>query len=181
MELEEFQSNCNSKKCLKQGNRFDSKTCVRTSKQINCHKAYERLEQKRKDSYKTDRSDRDEQYEFDNEVWIRDTGESKGETSTRENWKRYCRIWAILTPDEKQYVESNFDGIWSNETLDIAHIRPKSTAIKDKKNIENVVLIGRGFHRRLTDLEHPITGKPILNNEAVLWLESARDRKRKIF
>ena len=46
MELSEFQENCNNKKCLRK-QRWDSKTCIRSSKQINCYKSYERQEAKK--------------------------------------------------------------------------------------------------------------------------------------
>ena len=180
MDLEEFQSNCNSKKCLKQGNRYDSKTCVRSSKQMNCHKAFERLNNKRVEKWDKNKEDWNEQAEFDNEVWLRDTGEAKGETSKRENWKKYCRIWNLLLPEEQKWLEENDEELHFNSKLEIAHIKARSIAPKDIKNIDNVVLIGNCFHRRLTDMIHPITKGNISNDQVRIWLESARDKKRKI-
>jgi hypothetical protein len=82
MELEEFQENCNKKKCLKH-QRYDSKTCVRESKQINCHKSYIRLENKKIQMYKDTKQEWEEQFDIDNEVWLRDAHESKGKESKR--------------------------------------------------------------------------------------------------
>lgn len=177
MELEEFQSNCNNKKCLKR-QRYDSKTCTRESKQINCHKSYIRLEAKKIEMYKQTKQEFTDQYDIDNEVWLRDTNESKGKESKRDNWKLYCRIWRILTLAEKKLLEDTSDDLWMNKDLDVAHIKPKSTHIKEKQDLNNLVLIGRFFHRRLTDLKDPITGDDISNKDAVKWLEQARDGKR---
>jgi hypothetical protein len=178
MELEEFKEHCNKKKCLKH-QRYDSKTCFRESKQINCHKSYIRLETKKIQLYKETKEEWGKQAEFDNQVWLRDSGKDKGSDAIRKDWYNFCKIWKILTPGEKATVMDDPENHVA-ESLDIAHIKPKSTALSEKHDLNNVVLVSRLFHRRLTDLVHPITKIPITNDEARLWLESARDGKRKI-
>lgn len=174
MELEEFQFNCNKKKCLKH-QRWDSKTCMRESKQLNCYKSYTRLENKKIEMYKQVKKEWEEQASFDNEIWLRDTGESKGDSSKRDNWKNYCRLWKSLTIEERNYLEKNYkEELWINKDLDIAHIKPKSINIEDKDNIENVILIGRWFHRRLTDMIHPVYNKTISQIEIEEILNNAK-------
>lgn len=177
MELEEFQESCNNKKCLKRV-RYDAKTCWKTSKQTNCFKSYTRLESKKVEKRQQNKQDWNEQADFDNEVWLRDTGEVKGNSSTRENWQRYCRLWQVLTPDEKIYLENYDDELFLNSKLEIAHIKPKSTHGSERKALENVVLVSHSFHRRLTDMLHPVTKKHISSSEVQQWLESARDKIR---
>jgi hypothetical protein len=176
MELEEFKTNCLNKICLKR-QRFDSKTCVRESKQLNCYKSYTRLEDKKSKQWDQNKNDWDAQAEFDNSIWIRDTGEPKGEKSERDNWYKFCRIWKILTPQEKSYVECDPE-IWIAKKLEIAHIKPRSTNPDKIKDVENVVLISHLFHTRLTQLLHPIYKTPITNDEAESWLFYALKGKR---
>lgn len=178
MELEEFQNSCNSKKCLKR-QRFDEKTCIRKTKQLNCFKAYTRSEQKKVDSRQEQEEEWREQLEFDNQVWMRDGGEVKGSESRRDNWKQFCRIWNILNPQERESLNHDLE-IGFNSKLEIAHIIARSEDPSKKKDLNNVVLIGAVFHRRLTDMIHPITKEPISKEEVTKWLESARDRKRYI-
>ena len=178
MEIEEFKENCKNKKCLRRL-RFDSKTCVRESKQLNCFKSWSRLEAKKIELYKQTKEEWSLQADFDKEVWLRDAGEEKGNKSVREQWWKFCKIWKILTEQERRVVLDDPE-VHIGETLDIAHIKPKSTAITEKHDLNNVVLISRLFHRRLTDLVHPVDKTPITNNDAKVWLESARDGKRKI-
>jgi hypothetical protein len=178
MELEEFKENCNKRKCLKH-QRYDSKTCFRESKQINCHKSYIRLETKKIQLYKETKEEWGKQADFDNEVWLRDAGQDKGGKSVRQEWWKFCKIWKILTEEERSIVMDDSE-VHIAETLDIAHIKAKSIAISEKHDLNNVVLVSRLFHRRLTDLIHPVNKTPITNNQAMIWLTSARDGKRKI-
>lgn len=178
MELEEFKESCKNKKCLRRL-RFDSKTCVRESKQINCFKSWSRLETKKTEKYKNRNELWKQEFEFLDEVWIRDAGEKKGSQASRKQWWKFCKIWKILTESERTIVMDD-EEVHVAEDLDVAHIKPKSTAITEKYDLNNVVLISRLFHRRLTDLVHPVYKTPISNDDAKIWLESARDGERKI-
>lgn len=169
MEFEEFKKNCNSKKCLRRL-LYNEKTCIRESKQINCHKSYMRQLKKKKEK------ENEEESFFENEVWEFYTGSKKGNTSHRKDWKQFCRIWRILTNEEKNYLENEDDDFWIKaNVLDVAHIKPRSIDILNVKNIENVVLISRVFHERLTNLLHPVYKTPISNEEVEAWLIKARD------
>lgn len=176
MELEEFKAVCNSKKCLKR-QRYEEKTCSRESKQTNCWKAYERLEAKKVQTFEEQKEEWKEQEDFNNEIWLRDTGEKKGDSSKRDNWKNYCRIWKILSNEEKSYLENNDEELFLNSKLEVAHIKAKSIDLENKYNIENCVLIGHTFHRRLTDMIHPVYKTPISSGEVEIWLNSAKNGK----
>lgn len=178
MELEDFKSNCNNKKCLKH-QRYDSKTCIRESKQLNCFKSWSRQETKKQISFENSSEIWQKETDFLDSVWFRDAGEPKGNSASRENWIKFCKIWKILNEKEKMIVLQD-EEYYTAKDLDVAHIKPKSTAINEKYDINNVVLVSRLFHRRLTDLLHPVNKNRISNEEARLWLESARDGKRKI-
>lgn len=174
MELEEFKNNCNNKKCLKHL-RYDSKTCIRESKQLNCYKSYIRNIEKKEQKFKNNINEWEEENKFINEIWLRDTGESRGNESKRDNWKNYCRIWKSLTVEERNYLEKNYkEELWINKDLDVAHIKPKSTNIDDRYDYENVILIGRFFHRRLTDMKHPVYDTTISQIEIEEILNNAK-------
>lgn len=176
MELSEFQENCNNKKCLKR-QRWDSKTCIRTSKQTNCHKSYERLEAKKEISRSQLSENQIETFEQLEQVWLRDSGESFN-GKKKENWKSICRLWKILTPEEKVIVDNDSES-YLNAFLDMAHIKAKSISPSEKYLTENVILLGSLFHKRLTNIRHPILDIPITNEEVYQWMEMARDGVRK--
>lgn len=176
MELSEFQENCNNKKCLKR-QRWDSKTCIRTSKQTNCHKSYERLEAKKEISKSELSINQIETREQLEQVWLRDSGQSFVDKK-KENWKSICRLWKVLTDEEKQIVDNDSEN-YMNQFLDMAHIAPKSTRPDLKYMTENVLLIGSLFHKRLTNLRHPVLDTPITNEEVYEWMYKARDGVKK--
>lgn len=176
MEFFEFKENCNNKKCLKR-QRWDSKTCIRESKQLNCHKSFERQEAKKEISKNELSENQINTFEQLNEVWIRDAGQSFDGQKKKENWKNICRIWQILTDEEKAIMENDSEN-YRNQFLEMAHIKAKSIRPNEKYLTENVILIGSLFHHRLTNIRHPITDKPITNEEVLNWMIMARDRKR---
>lgn len=177
MELSEFQENCNNKKCLKR-QRWDSKTCIRSSKQTNCHKSYERLEAKKEINRSELSYNQIQTRQQLDEVWLRDSGESFDGEKKKQNWKNICRLWKILTPEEKQIMDNDPEN-YMNQFLDMAHIKAKSINPSEKYLTENVLLIGSLFHKRLTNIRHPITDTPITNEEVYNWMISARDGVRK--
>jgi len=178
MELSEFQENCNNKKCLRK-QRWDSKTCIRSSKQINCYKSYERQEAKKEISRSELSKNQIETMQQLNEVWLRDTGQNFDGQTKKQSWKNICRLWQILTEEEKQIVDNDFES-YRNQKLEMAHIKPKSIFPQDKYKVENVILLGSLFHYRLTNLRHPVLDTPITNEEVYEWMFNARDRiKRK--
>ena len=83
--------------------------------------------------------------------------------------ERYDWIY-VLHHLEKNYKEE----LWINKDLDVAHIKPKSLNIDDRYDVENVILIGRFFHRRLTDMKHPVYDKTISQNEIEEILNNAK-------
>lgn len=176
MELSEFQENCNNKKCLKR-QRWDSKTCIRSSKQTNCHKSYERLEAK-KEINRSELNDNQIQTRQQlDEVWIRDAGESFT-NKKKENWKNICRIWKILTDEEKQVMDNDSEN-YMNAFLDMGHIKAKSIKPDEKYLLSNVILLGSLFHKRLTNIRHPVYDTPVTNEEVYNWMINARDGVRR--
>lgn len=175
MELSEFKETCNSKKCLRRL-RWDSKTCIRESKQINCHKSFERMQAKREESKNELSENQIETFRQLEETWLRDSGYSFDGETKKQNWKSICRIWKILSEKEKQIMENDSEN-YRNQKLEMAHIKPKSIYINEKYMVENVVLIGALFHFRLTNLRHPVLDTPITNEEVYQWMLDARDKK----
>lgn len=178
MELSEFQENCNNKKCLKR-QRWDSKTCIRTSKQTNCHKSYERLEAKKEINRNELSENQIETREQLEQVWLRDSGQGFDGEKKKQNWKSICRLWRVLNPVEKVIVDNDPEN-YMNQFLDMAHIKPKSVYPEEKYLVENVLLIGSLFHKRLTNLRHPVLDTPITNEEVYEWMIKARDNGYKV-
>lgn len=168
MELSQFQENCNNKKCLKR-QRWDSKTCIRTSKQTNCHKSYERLEAKKEISKSELSENQVETLQQLNDVWLRDSGQVFIDKK-QENWKSICRLWRTLTEEEKQiFLEVNKDNLHLCQILDMAHVEAKSIRPDLKYLVENVVLMNRLSHSFIDFAKSPLTGENITNEERNNW------------
>lgn len=160
MDLNIFKYDCKNKKCNRYL-KFDEKTCLYDFKQERCYKNFLRKEEKKL----IKKENKNYEYFLD-EVWIRDSGEKKGISNIRNDWRNYCKLYKSLSSTDIDYLEKNDIDIYLNMFLEAAHIEPKSTNIRDKYNVNNAVLIGHLFHRRLTDLKHPVYQYNITNEEA---------------
>lgn len=163
MTLEEFQSKCNSRFCLRKTfTDFDAKgKCFTENKQSNCYNKYlsqlekdtatkqKRIEQLREEGFKVD------------EKWL----ETRQLVIKRDDNK--CRVWSILSLPNKKYILENFqsDYLYLSKILDVDHIIPKSVRFDLYYDLDNLVLMSRYFHRLLTDYKHPVTQKKITSDE----------------
>lgn len=101
----------------------------------------------------------DEQWEeCKRQIWLRDAGLIyRGTSEVGTSWSKYCKIWKSLTPDEKKdCLELHRNSLWLNKTLDVAHIEAKGRRKDLYYTLDNLVLIGRFFHQRLTAYKHPV-------------------------
>lgn len=74
-----------------------------------------------------------------------------------------CQFYSKLSYEDKKIVDKQlFSDV---KVLDICHIFPRSISKEAKYDIDNVVLMMRFFHSRIDQHKHPITGKPINNEE----------------
>lgn len=87
-----------------------------------------------------------------------------------------CRIYAILTSEERNYLYENFPGFnrGNSAVLGVAHIEPKSIRRDLYYEPTNLVLCSWFFHFRLDNFQHPVTGEPITKEQARAWFEAAR-------
>jgi len=117
--------------------------------------------------------------EFRKNVWLRDCGIFDG-FSKKKDWKKYCRIWNILTNEEKQYFEEHHkETAWINENLDVCHIEERSSHPELKYTVDNAVICGRFFHSRLDSYTHPVYLNTISKEERKEWFEMAKKGERK--
>jgi len=88
-----------------------------------------------------------------------------------------CIVYRILNKEEKRIVEKQ-EGFWLQKYIDGAHIVARSIAPHHIYNPDNVVLVGRFFHKRLDDGLDLITGKFIgFDGVAQWWTRIMRDNK----
>lgn len=160
--LEEFCASCEARRCLRRQKII--KSCSTNYRRKNCYNIWNRetikLEQKR-DAPNPDKL-------FREKVWLEEAGFYEG--SQIQNWRSVCKIWAIMTNEEKRYLDKHFkDDQWLNTHVDVCHVLPKSTHPEKQHDTTNVYLAGRLFHSRLTDCRHPVTNQPITNEEVGIW------------
>lgn len=192
MQVEEFKSLCNFKKCLR--HTMYTTNCSKEWKQEQCFKKWDILQTKTKQqiddaikqsndqwqireqqkldgTYEPKEFPLNEEYEqFKKDVWNTYAGFYDGNVSNRNDWKSVCMFWNCLTKEEKiQCDELNKKEYFLNRNIDIAHILGKGESPKNKYDIDNVVLIGRLWHSRLDTYKHPITNEPISKFERMDW------------
>jgi hypothetical protein len=160
MGLDKFKESCLKGYC-KRGS-FVSKNCQKAYKQEDCFRKFnnKNSEVKVDDAYE----------EFRKQVWIDDTGSFDGKVR-RKDWKNYCKLWNILTQEQKVFIIKNYaQEIWLNENLDVAHIKPKGSYPELKYDPLNGVVLGRYFHNLLDNYIHPITKQSISIEERIIIL-----------
>lgn len=173
---EDFTKLCDKKTCLRH-TIYNEKTCLKEYKRKDCYKKWTNKQEK--DSTKISEH-MEQESNFVESVWIEKSGSFNGSSVKEDKWKSLCSIWMILTEEEKIYVELNWkdDLYHMQQSIDVAHIKPKGIYKKLKYDMKNVCLMGRFFHRRLTDLKHPVTGENITQDEADMWNVSALEKNR---
>jgi single-stranded DNA-specific DHH superfamily exonuclease len=170
--FDEFIVYCNKGYCLRK-TFYNEKNCIKKIKQEKCYNKYkEKQERKIEIDHKYN--------EFVVAVWKDTFKEGHDGFSTKKNWKKYCRIWSILTEDEKEYIEKNYqEDLFLNEHLDCCHIFPKGENIQLKYSKKNGVICGRLFHNLLDQYKHPVTRKNITKEERLHWFRRAKLNKEK--
>lgn len=170
MDFKEFSDFCTKRFCYRHSTY--SERCLQEEKQLRCFTKWNKVKLKKA---KRIVALNYEYASFVTEVWKQTFGSFDG-FSKKKNWQKYCRIWNILTDDEKKYIEDNFnEDLWLNENLDVAHILPKDTDIDLKYNPSNGVILGRLFHQRLDSFKHPVTNEKITKEERLTWLQKAKE------
>lgn len=166
MTLEEFQEKCNKNSCSRRT--FISKICKQEHKQKAC---YNKWLSKQNIPFEVD----EKQKQFIKACWIYNLGFYE-EKSNYTNWKDYCMLWNILNKEEKDYIIINFrENLFLNQNLDCAHIEGKGNNPKEKYNIENIVIIGRYFHRLIDDYKDPVTQENISGEQRDNWFKRIKN------
>jgi hypothetical protein len=160
--FEEFSSFCSKGVCLRKT--MKTHKCSTEAKQKNCFDRYDRKLEKDKD--------RRHEKKEENKHWVEITKQVKLRDKT-------CRIWEILTKEERLHILKNFEAEfrWLSKTLDTCHIISRAQSGELKYDLDNLLLISRFFHRRLTDLQHPVTGEPITKDQETEWYLRAKNGK----
>ncbi len=148
MNLKEFSTFCNQKKCLRR-TIYNEKTCPTITKQTRCFKKFTK---KLEESYA--------KIEVDTK-WE----ELKDVIHKRDNYE--CRLTRLLTPDENYGAIKT--GFFTRTSLDLAHVVRRSQSKKLYYEPRNIVLLNRIFHGRLDAHKDPVTGKHISNEELKKW------------
>ena len=158
----EFSSFCSKGVCLRKT--MKTHKCSTEAKQKNCFDRYDRKLEKDKD--------RRHEKKEENKHWVEITKQVKLRDKT-------CRIWEILTKEERLHILKNFEAEfrWLSKTLDTCHIISRAQSGELKYDLDNLLLISRFFHRRLTDLQHPVTREPITKDQETEWYLRAKNGK----
>jgi|GEM_PF-2110855 len=110
------------------------------------------------------------------DAWLRQIEKKQNKEYTKdERWeqvkqkvitrdKNQCQLWAILTKEEKDYIHGTTGNFLLN-TIDPAHVFPRSTHPHMKYNADNVVMLSRLFHSRLDHFYDPILGDAITREQ----------------
>ncbi len=146
-----FKQKCAGGVCLRKSSR--NAKCLTDKKQSKCYVKYCKKLNK--------------QYEVD-ERWE----EVKEQIHRRD---KTCRIFAILTEEEKNYIYANYyDGYkMLSRTLDVEHIIPRSKNKSLYYDPSNLILISRYFHSLLTVYKHPVFQTAITQEERLGILKRA--------
>jgi hypothetical protein len=194
--LFEFQTDCKRSTCNRHA--FQSVNCKLSKKQERCYYAWIKTQQKKSDKLQKKIDDIkekfqkflngeidlefevDDKYEdFRKQVWLRDCGIFDG-ISKKKDWKKYCRIWNILTDEEKKYFDEHYsETAWINENLDVCHIEERSSHPELKYVSDNTTICGRFFHSRLDSYVNPVYNINITKEERKEWFENAKRGERK--
>lgn len=83
-----------------------------------------------------------------------------------------CRIWNILTKNERTAVMLEDSYSYLSKFLDSAHIIARSQNLKLKLDPNNLVLVNRYFHQLLDSYLSPFR-KRITSSERILWFRKA--------
>ena len=177
--FEHFQQLCeqaltNKFKCPRQV--ATHKRCNSFIRQSNCYGKYIRKKERRKEKEKAKRKTEKELYsKLHEEVWSRDAGFvpdiNEANWWVREDWRKYCRVYNCLTPDEKEIYEDLYK---SNnklffKSLVMAHRISKGSNRKLKYVSDNVFLINQFAHDRIDKGFSIITGRPITKDQRDIW------------
>jgi hypothetical protein len=162
----EFQQFCKQKRCLRKT--IVNWKCETLSKQETCYKKWIKTTEKR--IKKTIEPDT-EWVDTQNEVWKRDAGFiPKNKKVSKNEWKKYCRVWSCMTSDEQQFIEDNFkDDLYINENLDCSHYLGRGSHIEEKYKTDNIVLAGRYFSNLIDQYKDPVTKKNLTKSEWTAW------------
>jgi len=176
-DFEQFSASCFRGRCLR-NTIYNAKTCSRDGKQRQCHGKYLEKIQKTAEKRQANKGrpgNPDPEYDALVEAcWKRDAGYVPAEKHMPKSWKRYCKIWKCLTPEERQVAERQ-TGFYLNAHLDVSHIKGKGPFPELKYVLENVILAGRFFSNRLDTYTDPVDGSSISDDERQAWFERARD------
>lgn len=175
---EDMITKCDLGYCSRYNVGYNPKTCIRESKRKDCYRKLEAKESKAKFKTKSNK-DKDEQFLID--VWKSEFNIKPKSTVSNFEWKSHCKLWNVLTKDEQDYIIADFksDLYYLQNNLDVAHIKPKGANPELKYDLDNVTIIGRYFHRLLTDMKHPVLRDiDINNNEVEGWHLAAKYNDR---
>lgn len=116
----------------------------------------------------------EKEIEFRKNVWLMDCGFFP-EVSYFSNWKKYCKIWNILTYEDRKYIdETYYMDLWIGQNLDVCHIQERSVQPELKYEPANGVVVSRYFHKLLDDYKHPVTKERITKEERLFWFQNAK-------
>lgn len=98
------------------------------------------------------------------------------------NRDKTCRIWNILTNEEKSYIKTKWldDYRYLSSFLDCCHIIPRSVKKSLFYEHTNIVLCSRFFHSRLDEFRHPVYDTKIDRQERINWFSSALNGNRNL-
>jgi hypothetical protein len=167
---EQFSASCEKKQCRRKT--MMSKNCSTESKRKSCYKKFLAQQEKnynkpvKKKEIKVDHrweKVREECWKRDYPVVIFDGVPAKG---VDYNWRSICRYWVTRTEKEKIILSDKYeDQLWLNQHLDVCHIKQRSKSPADKYNLENVVLMGRVWHKIFDEYTDPLTGDKLTPEE----------------
>jgi hypothetical protein len=152
---------CEQGDCSRYFGGYNPKTCIREYKRKSC---YDKLLEKENKKEKIN----DSSEIFRKEVWLHYYKCSPKDNVV--NWELFCMLWKILTSDEKNFVKDRYaDDLYLQSNIDVAHIVAKSQSKSERYEIDNVILMGRYFHRLLTDMKHPVNRSNISSDVMLNW------------
>lgn len=156
MYLSEFHTHCESGKCLR--GLAPSKGCAKDTKRNQC---YEKFDAQRRKVYL--------------KACQRDPRWERVRTIVIERDRNQCRVWQILTAQERKYVLDTYRADYVMlQDLDCAHAHGRNAAPEHKYDPDMIFLICRYFHGLLDTYHDPVTRKKLSRLEHEQWWDRIR-------
>ena len=177
MNIEQFKQSCNKKHCLRKT--MITPQCPKDYKQEQCYKKF--IQKQEKDKVKQEVKNVKRQSDIDEYKRKKQAGEkiefvdpdpewAKVSQQVKERDHDQCRLWAILTPEEKEYCNTEQkQNMYFNKTKGAAHVIARSQSKNLFYSLSNLVWLGWCMHHRIDNMQDPLTGKPMTNEERDNW------------